>query len=229
MLEHSSYDPGIGDATSNISAVRFFEESWLVALSRRSSNPHLLVFNTLLPQQDPKSWKILQLPRLPQDMNYIIPAQYGNSSVEFPEFSMDPAERNFIVSTSRGLSLVIPVGLFIRVTSSVRASPRIPWDDWGEGILRIHHPDAMFLQVVGTKALALCGLYFVPRNWSVRMYDLRKLCRKETQNKPVGEGYERTLLTPKWSARCEMGDILPNEKFLIGNKVVCFYVSVSCI
>ena len=123
MLERSSYDPDIGDAISNISAVRFFEESWLVALSRRSSNPHLLVFNTLLPQQDPKSWKILQLPRLPQDMNYIIPAQHGNSSVEFPEFSMDPAERNFIVSTSRGLSLVIPVGLFIRVTSSVRASP----------------------------------------------------------------------------------------------------------
>lgn len=81
-------------------------------------------------------------------------------------------------------------------------------------------------QLVGTKVLTLCGLHLFPGNWVVRMCDLNKSGQKDAQVRRVGKEYERVLSTPKWSAHCKMPkDNLPDKKFFVGNKVVCFYVS----
>lgn len=107
VLECSSDDPVIGTAISAISDVHLLEGSWLVALSDRNTSPQLIVFNTLLPQQDAKSWRILQLPRLPCG-DYFFSSRYGDWPAEFPGFLVDPAQMSFVMSSQKS-ALVIPV------------------------------------------------------------------------------------------------------------------------
>lgn len=226
VLECSSDDPVIGTAISAISDVHLLEGSWLVALSDRNTSPQLIVFNTLLPQQDAKSWRILQLPRLPCG-DYFFSSRYGDWPAEFPGFLVDPAQMSFVMSSQKS-ALVIPVEPFIREISSARANPFVQWDDWGKHVVRTHlHPKTLILQLVGTKLLALRSYLPLQGTFFVDTYDLSKSGQGDIQqvNEWQDGGFRKVLLTPKCSVQCQV-EGFPNTLQFVGNKLVCFYVSL---
>ena len=227
VLKRSSDDKAIGNAISTITIMRFLEESWLFALYYEDPNPRLLVFNTLLPQQDPRSWRILGLPRLPAPQYCI---QYEKVPTEYPEFSVDPAQRLFLVFPLDKRVLATPVELLIRRVHSVRVSPYISWDEWVEDFTEMHlHPNAHTIQLFDMKVLVLCGSVRNPKDWGVQMFDLSKSGRRDVEVQQVSEGAggvcRRVLPAPKWFSRCQMGDGIPRSTRLVGNKVICFFVS----
>lgn len=167
-------------------------------------------------------------------MCYSIPSQYECPPTEPSEFLVDPAQRHFAVFALRGSAIVIPVNLITRDVFSLSARPYVTWEEWGKDTIRLRlYPDTSSLQFVGTKMLALCGSPSYPVNWGVEMYDLSKLGQKDIQMNQVSEGQDgvcrRVLSAPKWFARCQIGDEggAPNNTYLVGNKVVCFYVSLA--
>ena len=213
-----------------ISSVSLLEGPWLLALSDPNIDPHLLVFNTMLPQQeDSRSWRILQLPQPSCGSYYSFPARYGDPLAERPEFSVDPAQQTFVVFSLK-LALVIPVEPFIEQMCSVRANPYLGWEDWGGNVIAMHpHPNTMSLQLVDTKLLALINS---PEGWGVEAYDLSRSGQKDIQIQRVGEGQytgcRKLLSTPKYFARCQL-EGPPNSTYFVGNKLVCFCVSLSCV
>lgn len=212
----------------------FLEGSWLLALSHRSPVPQLLVLNTLLPQQDPRSWRILDLPPLSNPTNtYLIYTQHEKSLAECPEFSVDPAQKVFVIWSQHKQAFVAPVELLIQHMYSARASPRISWDEWGGNLITVHpHPDTRVLQLFDTKLLALRGFVSSLEGWGVEMYDLSRSGRRDVQVREVSEGVNgicrRVLSTPKWLARYQTRDIDPFTTRLVGNKVVSVIVSPLC-
>ena len=123
----------------------------------------------------------------------------------------------------RKVAFVTPVELLVRCMHSVRTSPCIPWNEWGEDVIRvILHPDTWRLRVFDTKVLAL-------RISGAEMFDLSASCRIDVQVQQVGEGVdgkcERVLSTPKWSFRCPLGDARFHFTRLVGDNVICFFVS----
>ena len=226
VLRYSSDNTAIGSAISSTTHMSFFEGSWLLSLCYEGPAPRLLFLNTLLPQQDLRSWRILGLPLLPGPRYY---TQYEKAPTEYPEFSVDPSQRIF-VSLLCGRALITPVDLLMRRMNSARASPYIPWEEWVEDVTVVHlHHNAHTLQLVDMKVLALCGSVHRPEGWGVQIYDLSKSGRRDIQVQPIDEGTDwgcrEVLLTPKWFARCQMGDGIPHVARLVGNKVVCFFVS----
>jgi len=205
----------------------FFEGSWLLPLCNEGLAPRLLFLNTLLPQQDPRSWRILGLPFVPAPRYY---THYEKTPTEYPEFSVDPSQRIFVVFSLDSQALITPVNLLTRRMHSVRTSPYIPWEEWVEDVTVVHlHPYAHTIQLIDMKVLALCGSAYDPEDWGVRMYDLSKSGRRNPQVQPTDErtglGCRKALLTPRWFSRCQVRDGIPRIIRLVGNKVVCFFVS----
>ena len=225
VLERSRDDPGIGDAISGIYHLHLLEGPWLLALSRRDADYQLLVFNTSLPQQDPRSWRILELPQ-PADGPYWFASPY-DPSAERPEFLIDPAQRIFVIP-SLEFATVIPVEPFLRMMSSVCSSTYLQWDDWGRYAIKAHLPLPRLpaLQLVDTKILSLHSFLLHQTKFFVDMCDLSKSSRRCIQpaTKRVEEGYGGVPLNPKWTAQCQM-EIRPNTVRFMGNKLVCIYVS----
>ena len=223
VLKHLSDNPDMGDAIETIATMCFLEDSWLLVLSRGSPVARLLVFNTLLSQQDSRGWRILDLPLPGLQGYYFISTQYEKPLAEFPEFSVDPAQRFFVVFCMHKVALVTPVELLVRYVYSVRTSPCIPWTEWGEDVITVNlHPGTSQLRVFDTKVLAL-------RTSCVEMFDLSASCRRDVQAQQVGERAggrcERVLSTPKWSFRYPLGDGISYTTRLVGDSVVCFFVS----
>ena len=213
-----------------ISSVSLLEGPWLLALSDPNIYPHLLVFNTTLPQQeDSRSWRVLQLPQPSYGSYYSFPARYGDPLAERPEFSVDPVQQTFVVF-SLELALVIPVKSFIEQMWSARANPYLGWEDWGENVIAIHpHPNTRCLQLIDTKLLALINS---PEGWGVEVYDLSKSGQRDILIQRVGEGqctgYRKLLSTPKYFTRCQL-EGPPNSTYFVGNKLVCFCVSLPYV
>ena len=203
----------------------------MLCLCPGGTSPQLLVLNTLLPQQDPRTWRILHLPPLPNhDKYYSVLTQYEKPVAECPGFSMDPTQRIFVVLSLRKQTFAVPVEPLMQRMYSVHANACIRWEEWGEDVITVHlHPDTQTLQLFDTRLLALCGSAHYPEHWGVRMYDLSKSGRGDIQiqrtNEGAGRRYRRDLSTPKWFARCKIGDGIPYNTQLVGNKVVCFFVS----
>ena len=217
----------IGSAISTIVALRFLGGPWLLALCYGDSTPQLLVLDLLLPQQDSKRWRILGLPSLPGPKCY---TQCDEAVAEYPEFSVDPTQKIFVIFSLDNRALVIPVEPLLRRIQRVLTSPYIPWDDWMEDVMTVLlHPSTHALRLCDTKVLALCGSAHHPEGWGVRMYDLSKSGRRHMRlqqvNKRAGGGHRSVLLTPKWFTQCQMGDGVPHSTLFVGNKVVCFFVS----
>lgn len=235
VFELSSRDPGIGRELSTISAVHFLEGSLLAALPHRSSDHRLLVFDTLSPRRGLLSWrKLLFPPGLTR--HYSIVLQYESAPTECLEFMVDPVQRKFVVHSHPGSALVIPVELFIQVMHSARADPCMQWDDWGRDVIIVDlHPDSLTLQLADTKLLTLLGSRSRPDLGirSVEVYDLSKFGQKNIRIKPVYEeeedGRRRVLSIPTWFNHPQVEDATPSDTFLIGRKVVYFYVSLSRI
>ena len=227
VLECSSDDETIGKAIFTITTMRFLEGSWLLALFYEGHSPQLLVFNTLLPQQGSRSWRILDLP---SHLTLQYCTQYEKAPADYPEFSVDPAQRLFAVFPPDKRALVTPVELLIRRMHSVRVSPYIPWDEWVEDFTEIHlHPNAHTIQLFDMKVLVLCGSASYRGGWGVQMFDLSKSGQRDIQvrqaSEVVGGVCRRVLSAPKWFTRCWMGDGTPYITRFVGNKVVCFFVS----
>lgn len=228
MLERSGDDPDLGNAISNITDV-YLEGSWLLVSSGRIPVAQLLVFDTRLPQQDLRSWRILELPPHPHIRRYLTFARYKNSSAECPEFLVDPAQRIFGLSTGKGLVFVVLVELLIRYTHSVRTSSCIPWDEWGRDViiinLRFYTPS---LQIFDTKVLALHHPVASLELWGVDVYDLSRSGRRDIRVQRIGEGAggscKKVLPTPRWFIPCPEGDGFRKSMSLLGN-VVYFLVS----
>ena len=205
------------------------EGPWLLALCHGKPAPQLLVFNLLLPRQDPRSWRILDLPLplLPTPQCY---TQCEEALAEYPEFSVDPAQRIFVVYSPDKQALVTPVGLLIRRIDPMRTSPYIPWNEWGEDVVTVHlEPSVHTLRLFDTKVVTLSGSAHHPKAWGVRMYDFSRSGRTDIQSlrvsKKTGVVLRRILSTPKWFVRCQMGDGIPHVTRFVGSKVVCFFVS----
>ena len=234
VLNHSSDDPDIGSPIPNITTIHFLDGSWLLALSHRSCAPQLLVFNTLLPQQDPRSWRILDFPLLFEpNPDYHIFTQYEKPLADCPEFSVDPAQRIFILVYHQARGLAVPVEPFIRQMRCEHDNPWIAWDEWGEEVIAVHlPPDASSIQLYDMKVLALCSSGY-SRDWDVQTYDLSKSGRNDIQvqqvDEGVGAGCRRVLSTPKQLARCEVRDGNSYGAHLIGNQVFCFIVSPAYV
>ena len=234
VLEHSSDDPDyIGGAISNTTSMCFLEGSWLLSLFYTTQAPQLLVFNTLVPQWDPMSWRALDLPPLPShDVYRLIFTQYEKLEglpTECPEFSVDPAQKIFVVFSQGRRVLTISVELLVRQMHSTRVNPCIPWDEWREDVVTAYlHPDVITLQLFDTKLLALRGSAHFPESWGVQMYDLSKSGRKDIRVQQASEGEggcNMAISTPKWFARCQMEGIRPYSTHLFGNAVIHFIVS----
>jgi hypothetical protein len=234
VLDHSSDDPDIGSAISKFATMRFLEGSWLLFMCHGSYAPQLLVFNTLLPQKDPRSWRILDLPPLFKlNLYHHILTQSEESLAECPEFSVDPVQRIFVVVYHQTRAFAVPVEPFIRHMHRAHASPWISWDEWREDVIVVHlFPDTHTVQLHGTKVLALCSSGH-PADWGVLTYDLSKSGRRDIQVQQAGEeadaGCGRILSTPKQLAQCETGGNTPYGMHLIGNRVFCFTVSPTYI
>ena len=231
VFRSSSGYTAMGRAISGISTMSFLDGSWLLVLYHEGPNPQLLVLNTLLPQRDPKSWRILGLPLPGTPRCY---TQYENAPMEHPQFSVDPAQRIVVVVSMDNCALIIPVELLIRRMHSLRIWPYIRFDEWMKDVTAVpfHHP-IHTLQVFDVKILALSGSVRRPEGWGVRMFDLSKSGRRDAQllrdDEGVVGGCRRVLLTPKWFARCDvLGDGIPRSTRIVGNRVVCFYVSPLC-
>jgi hypothetical protein len=235
VLDHSSDDPDISPAIPNITTIRFLEGSWLLALSHRIYVSQLLVFNTLLPQQDPRSWRVLDLPPLfKPNPDYRIFTQYEKPLADCPEFSVDPAQRIFVLVCHMERALAVTVEPFIQYMHREHANPWIAWDEWGEEVITVHlPPDASSIQLYDTKLLALYSSSGYRRDWDVLTYDLSKSGRNDIQVQQVdegaGAGYRRVLSTPKQLARCEVRDGNSYGAHLIGNQVFCFIVSPAYV
>ena len=232
VLRHSSDDPDIGNVIASIITMRFLEGSWLLALCEGSYAPRLLALNTLLPQEDPKSWGIFYLPLLPdRHSNHRILTQYEKSPTECPEFLVDPAQRIFVLVCHQERALAVPVEVLIRHTRHGYASPWILWEEWGGDVITIHLcPDICSLQLYDTKVLALCSASSGDSSdWGVLTYDLSKSGRRDIRIWQIGEadlGCRRILSTSKQLARCGIGEEIPDGTQLVGNQVFCFTVSL---
>ena len=234
VLRYTTEGASSDRETSSITSAYFLEEYWLLALCHGGPASQLLVFNTLLPRHDPRNLQILGLPPLSGTSDYSIFARYEKPPTELPEFSVDPTQSILVVAALDKEALVIPVELLIRRMYSVRASPCIPWDEWVEDVITINlHPNTNSLQLFDTKVLALCGSPYLPEGWGIRMYDLSKSGQRDIQVRQVSEGaggeYRRVISTPKWFARCQMRYGAPHDTKLVGNNVICFYVSLLYI
>lgn len=226
VFERSSADSGVGNTISAISSVYLLEGPWLLALSNQNIRPRLIIFNTLWPQQDASSWRILQLPR-PSHERYVFSTRRGNSLAECPEFSADPAQFFFVVYSPLR-TLVIPVEPFIRDICSVRVNPHLRWGDWAEYVMCVPtHPNTTSLQLVDTKLLALVNSQ---ERWGVEVYDLSKSGQKYTQIQQVGEeqdgGCRNLVSTLKRFALCQLEEP-PYRAHFVGNTLALFYVSLS--
>lgn len=140
----------------------FLEGSWLLVLSYRSPASQLLVFSTLLPQHNTRSWRILDLPPHLYHVDHSIFTRYENSLGECPEFSVDSAQRIFTLYSTQKLALVTPV---IRSMHSVRATPYVPRDKW-EDIITIHlEPYTMALQAPILRCEGTGTARVIPSGW----------------------------------------------------------------
>jgi len=210
------------------------EGSWLLALSYESSIPQLIVFNTLLPQHDPRSWRILDLPFLARRTDdYMILVQH-DALEECPEFSVDPTQKILVVfSRQRRQAFVTPVEPIIQDMCSMYTDPCVPWDGWKGRVITVQlHPDTWYLQLFDKKLVTLCDLTHHLQGWGaeVHVYDLSKSGQRDTRvSQPIeGEdgGYSRRVLSaPKWIAQWNIGDEAPIRATLIGNKLFCIFVS----
>ena len=232
VLRHSSDDPDIGSAIANITTMHFLEESWLLALSHGSYAPRLLALNTLLPQEDPRSWGILYLPPLSKpNVYHCILTQHEKSPMECPEFLVDPNQRIFVLLCHQERAFVVPVEVLIRHARHGHTNPWILWEEWGGDVVTVHLcPDIRSIQLYDTKVLTLCSLSSGDSNdWGVLTYDLSKSGRKDIQIQQVGEeadvGCRRILSTSKQLARCGIREEIPHDTQLVGNQVFCFAVS----
>ena len=232
VFKYSSGYTAMGRAIYGISTMSFLDGFWLLVLNHEGASPQLLVLNTLLPRHDPKSWRILGLPLRGTPRCY---NQYENAPTEHPQFSVDPAQRIFVVVLMNNCALIIPVELLIRRMHSVRSRPYIGFDEWMEDVTEVPlHPTTHTLQVFDVKILALSGSAHHPEAWGVQMFDLSKSGRRDAQLLPDDEGmdggFRRVLSTPKWFVRCDvLGDGIPRSTRIVGNRVVCFYVSPLCV
>ena len=78
------------DTIPEITGICLLEGHWLLVLSYQRYVSQLLVFDTQLPQQDPQSWWILELPTTPRTKYYSIITQCENPSAECSGFLVDP-------------------------------------------------------------------------------------------------------------------------------------------
>ena len=128
-------------------------------------------------------------------------------------------------------ALVIPVEPLIRHMCSARVGPNVKWDEWAEYVIKTRrHPNTVTLWLVGTKLLALVNSGL--DGWYVEVYDLSKSGQKDIQIQQVNEGqdgeYRKLLSTPKCFARWQL-EGSPDSMYFFWNKLVCFYVSLSCV
>ena len=229
VLELSINHPGIGNVIASTTSIRLLEGSWLLVLSHRRPIAQLLVFNTALPQQDPRSWRILDLPPLSNSGNYSIVTQHEEPQDEFPEFSVDPAQRIFVVYSLPKSALVIPVGLLIQHMYSARTSSCVPWDEWGKDVVTVNlDPDTCLLQLFHTKILTLRIVPFLPQQWGVKVFDLSISGQRDVEAHQVVKGTskrrQRVLPTPMWFILCPKGDTISRRVTIFGNAVY-FFVS----
>jgi hypothetical protein len=230
VLERSSDDPDIGSTIASITTMRLLEGSWLLALSHGGYALQLLVLDTLLPQQDPRSWRILDLPPLLEsNTRHRILTQCENSFAECPEFSVDPAQTIFVLFYHPEWALVVPAEPLMRHMHRVRTSPYMPWNEWGEDIIAVHLPvGTRTLQLHDTKLLALCSSVYL-KDWGVLTYDLSKLGHRDIQVQQINEGADtgckRILSTPRQLARGGVRDGSQHCMQLVGDQVLCFFVS----
>ena len=226
MLRCSNDDPGISHVTSGISDMEFLDGTWLLAVSHHP-RPELLIINTLLPGYNPDNWQILQLPPISTlSGSYSISTLYEHSLAGYPEFLVDPAQRKFAVFCPNGLAIVIPAELLERRVYSGRGSRRISWANWEKDVTTINLPDAVSIQLVDMKVLALHDRDRFEKDWSVEVYDLSKSSRRDTQVQQVGgEGDGRcrkAIQAQRWFDQFQKDHL---SSFTAGNKVVCSYVS----
>ena len=210
--------------------MEFLDETWLLAASNFPGTG-LLVLDTLLPEHDPRSRLILQLPRRPiLGGTCSVFTRYENSPAGYPEFSVDPAQEFFIISSQKQVAYVVPAELLKRRMGSARANGRIPWDDWGKDLTTLDLLEGAVIQVVDTKVLALCPLSVFQKKRSIEMYDLSKSAQKDIQVQQVGVEQDRrcrkVLRAPTWSDRYPKGRGIPFATIPLGNKFVCTYVSL---
>ena len=230
VFRRSNNRPDLGGAISGITTIEFLEGTWLLAVSH-NPDPQLLIIDTLVPKQYRRSWQILKLPPLTaRGGAYSISTQCENSLARYPEFSVDPAQRNFAVFSKKGWTLVVPAELLKRCLNSVRANRHIWWDDWKKHVTAIYLPDTVTVRIVDMKALVLRGSGNFPENWGVEMYDLSKSAQKDSmQTKRVGEERDarrrKAPPTPKWFEICHSVNRTPLRTLFIGNKVIYFSVS----
>jgi len=228
VLEHSSDDPGIGNAISDITSM-CLEGSWLLVASHPRPVPLLLVFDTQLPQQDPRSWLILDLPQVPAHGRHSILTRRENPFAECPEFLVDPAQRVFALFTTRSRVPIVPVELLIRCANSVRTSSHIPWKEWAEDVIMLYPgSNSVALQIFDTKVLVLRRLTDPMYMYGVDVYDLGRCGQKVIQMQNIGRGVDgkcsRVPPAPKWLIPCHMGDGIHGSMTLLGS-VACFMVS----
>ena len=213
--------------------MEFVQGTWLLAVSDEI-DPKLLILDTLLPEHDPRSWRILQLPPLSSPVQpYFIFTRHDSSLASCPEFLVDPTQRYFVVLSPDGFALVVPERLLDWCMDFASANGRISWDDWGRDLIAIRLPETVEIQVVDAKLLTHRGWYtFLGTSacqGMIEMYDLSKSAQRDIQVQQVGEkrdgGCRKVLSIPKWSNQFQEGGENPLGALIVGNKVVRYYVS----
>ena len=130
-----------GFSTSD--AIFLDEFQIMVATHDAGTNaPELTVFNTLTPQDRPMSSRKFSLPSQYHDKNFFIHVDQdrslGTLNSDGPLIT-DPTQAILVIeitkSSHRNALLVVRVQALIDQVCSARTDARIPWDEWGRGVV----------------------------------------------------------------------------------------------
>jgi hypothetical protein len=167
-----------------------------------TEGPELVVFNTLIPQDDPSNSRRFSLPLGPYDQYARIYIDHnrhlGTPGVDEPLVA-DPAQAIFVMEflNSRNLFVLVVARTqaLIDHACSPRADSHVPWDEWGKGAVFMEvpeHRNPISTFVHGTKVMVREPTDFRPGHPSYRIYTFDFSLRGRSSLKLVNEEGGRT-------------------------------------
>ena len=195
-----------------------FLDEFRIALTHRNNapvGPELLVFNTLIPQDNPRNVRRFRLPSKYRNWRAYVRLDHDRSLGVMNRggpLITDPTQSVFIVDLSLNLLgqrelLVLRVQPMIELACSMRADVQIPWDEWGRGSVAVGIPMSLcrhvyLITVHGARLLVIHSTDYADEHPYIRIFDFS---RGESAALPLSDanddGTERRILF-KHGRRC---------------------------
>lgn len=182
--------PTMDSMGSGASGVIFLDE-FRIMLTTRDANTgstQCIVFNTLIPQDQPMSSLRLSLPPLyDTDRNARIHVDQDRSLGTLDRdgpIIADPTQAILVVRLTRhyhgDILFVVPIQPLIERVCSARTGTHIPWSEWGRGAVIMQNPQSRYgfdVCIHGTRLVLLEMPYRLVRSPRIRTFDFSRRAR----------------------------------------------------